>query len=212
MTRFLSLVLALLVAAVAAAAPTDAPAAPDRCKGQQVARGAQAVVFSVRIDDGSQLRACLRADGRPMILAGGDVSREGSSIWRNPVVAGRYVAYERLVDEKCPSLVVEIVDLRRRRVVSQVAAGSSTYVSDVHGCQGGGSPTTALVLRSDGLAAFVVEREDVTHEVVRSAGRDRMVRLARDEELEPGFLRVTRTEVQWFSGGEVRRAPVPRLR
>lgn len=209
-TRLPAKISVLLVTAVAAVAPTSSPAQSGRCDGQRVAQGAQAVVFTVQVGTGVDLRACLRGGGRTMVLARTDGPTQ---TWRHPVVAGRFVAYGLIFgDEQCPEQVVEVVDLRRRRAVAQIPAGGAVDFSEVHQCQSTGSPATAVALRSDGLTAFVVDRGDGTYEVAHGAGRNRMVSLGRGADIEPSFVRVTRTEVHWLAGGEVRRARVPRLR
>ncbi len=160
----------------------------DRGTTHVTGRQARLVV----LDD--HLWGCLRGHDRVLVAHPADFGG-----WRMATLAGRYAAVELTDDsQECSSREVRVVDLRSGRdwTKSADAAGTTTC---------GGADVSDLVLRSDGLVAFIAGGE-----VLRwSADRAKVFRLDPGPKVEPRSLSFARGGLRWRTAGQVRQAALP---
>ena len=164
-------------------------------RGEAVASGDRArVVF---LDE--HLWGCVEGRRRAFVVA--HPADFGS--WEHVTVAGTYAAIELIESsQECESRDVRVVDLRTGRSWTRPARSAE---------EGGpcdGHPVSDLVLRSDGLVAFIAGGQ-----VIRwSVNRKRTILLDGGPAVDPRSLAFDRGGVRWTAAGERRRAALPRRR
>jgi len=199
MARALRTLCFALIGLIAAgfASAHAASAATRACSRPSVVNGAKARLV---VKEGS-LFGCVRVSRRAVLVTG---PQDDYGYWRKPRLAGTFAALELVLDYKCRTVDIQVTNLRTG-VSRTFRAGSSSYVSSAHGCDNYGSPTTDMVLRSDGAIAFIAGDE-----VVRGTGGGKIVILDRGPTVDPTSLGLTRSGlVTWWSDGRPRSAVLP---
>lgn len=197
--RYLPIALALGVVLLA---PTPATAAKRVCLRHSVVKGAKARLV---VKDHS-LFGCVAGSRRGVRVTPFEYNYpEDGATWSKARLAGTFAAVELEDAYKCVDFRILVVNLRTGGSRTYVA-GSNVRTSDTHGCNGYGSRTTDIALRSDGAVAFIAGSE-----VVRGAGDSDIVTLERGPQIAPASLGLTRSGlVTWRSGAMSRSAVLPR--
>ncbi|HEX8103593.1 MAG TPA: hypothetical protein VF533_13340 [Solirubrobacteraceae bacterium] len=120
--------------------------------------------------------------------------------WRHVTVAGSYAALEIAESsQECESRDIRVVDLRSGRMWTKLAeAGGEASC--------GGHPVSDLVLRSDGLVAFIAGRQ-----VIRwSQSRKRKILLDESPKVAPTSLGFERGGLRWTVDGRREHADLPK--
>ncbi|HEY8582235.1 MAG TPA: hypothetical protein VIL49_04785 [Capillimicrobium sp.] len=202
--------IAWLVAA-GAVIPT-ALAAHDR-SADPCASPVEPVVKTDRVllwqDAGWDLVGCLRGRAPLRLAEADEPDAVARRFWEAPVAAGAKVAYAQGASYKCLSASVVVYDLRRRRELRRVQAGSRVEESGANGCVSTGAPVQRIVLRRDGAAAFVSGWGGSVGYEVSAADGDALRSLAGPAAaVDPASLRLSRTgsSVTWIEGGVRKRA------
>ncbi len=123
--------------------------------------------------------------------------------WANVKIAGPFVALSiHEESQECSSNLVRVVNTKTRARTTRPA--SAVHLGDL--CSG--NIVSDLVLRSDGLVAFIAGTS-----VVRwSADRRFTVGLEDDPQLDPRSLRFDAGGLAWTVAGNTRRARLPRVK
>jgi hypothetical protein len=131
----------------------------------------------------------------------------GCSGVRREGLAGAVVAYELQAGAGAGTGIpkewlVIVRDLRTGKLVRRLPTGTPIGAEQV-----GGGETTAIVVKSDGAVAWIVEasrREYEVHAVDKSGSRV----LARGRDLEPGSLALAGSTLYWTQGNKPFSSPL----
>jgi len=190
------LLLGVLIAVLAAWALPSAAHADHVCKsGKRYVSGSQA--FVVVLND--HLWGCVRGQTQAFVVAY-PVDFGG---WNHVTVAGTYAALEiSESSQECESRDVRLVNLRTGRTLTRPALATN----GAGPCDG--APVSDLVLRSDGLVAFIAAEQ-----VIRwSLNRKLNVLLDGGPGVDPRSLTFVRGGLGWTNDGQRKRADLPKRR
>jgi len=131
--------------------------------------------------------------------------RRWGSYTPGPVVVraygpGRYVAFERTVEDKCPAATIEVWNLRAGRRTQTIDPGTR-LANQAVGCSG--TPGISdLVLSESGTPAWIALPGDDGQLIVKTG--DRILDRGREIELES--LELDRLTISWRHGTETKQA------
>ena len=205
--RRLSLIVAVVVCAIAAAGePAIASKRGEHpCRqGAAIARNGKALVFAQRWG----LYGCLRSDMRVQHVFSGEPKQSlAGASYASPVVYGTLVAYGITGGWKCGSYSVVLYDLKLRKTVQQVPAGTANRESSANGCEDSGTgPVRSIDLWANGTMAFIAGRPGGYEVgVVDATG---MRSIASGADIDPLSIGRTRDSVTWWQAGTQHTAPI----
>jgi hypothetical protein len=225
----------VLLAALAAGEAGAAGKRPLKCppsRGRLVAADARAELYSIpgprrpfRGEESATIVGCLR-HGRAYALGPAPFGTAAivDGVFEE-TLAGSVVAYERFcevfalgttLERLCGAQESELVvvrDLRTGRVIHRVPTGSPPSVERVEPSQPGGrigaGRMTAIVVRSDGAVAWIVDTRKrlgtfELHELDRSGARI----AAAGSDIDPHSLALAGGTIYWTQGGRPFSAPL----
>jgi hypothetical protein len=209
--------LALLLEAASPSAAHVRHTTPPKCppaKSHVLLADAQVELYSaVEVvnmynDKGARIHGC--AYGHKSYLLGAEVEECGSGVpcggVRREVLAGPLVAYEEgSGGETANTYLVVVRNLRTGRVIRKLPTGTPVTPRPLWV---GIGPTTAIVIKSDGAVAWIVETgfpaEYQVHAVNKSGSRV----LASGVDIAPSSLALAGNTLYWRQSGQSISAPL----